>query len=748
MQKNAVTNNHQSLTNNNHQFSFSKIFFVYSSSMRLDKISMMILSVVTMISFSNAAYYQLLDEGAINYYGYFGASVAIFNQTAVVGAPGLNSSRGSVYIYHKNNTNHWKNTQILIPPDYDASSSTYFGRSVALNSDNQLIVGADLVDTNSGGAYIYDKIYESWTQTTTLIPTQRASGDRCGYAVAIHETHAMVGCIGDNESKNSSGAVYTFEKIHNQWIETGKLKASWITEDAYFGYSISIYNNTAVIGAVGYNPNGCLDIFLFCIGRYTGAAYVFNFENGIWTQTETLTASDSVSSDYFGVSVSIYQKHIVIGSYRANNHDGKVYIFTHDGSSWKETQILQPNNSLAYDYVSYQKYFGFSVSLHGNTLITSTEMGIRTLYYIFEYNGTDWSEQIRLQPIAGNSGSLRQDSCAIWKNTIILGIQSSTMDNKRGAGAAHIYERSYQNGKWIVTLTPTATPTLTPTMAPSYSPSNTPSYNPTMWPSISPSYTPSNAPTRLPTMNAKDIYNTYIKITYIISNLSNYHIDLLENNAVLMVLDIVGIIESNYFVDNEVEYKNFMIVVNQMNEMDLSNVNLRYNENVTLECTIFCIKQIGDILVIKSQNNAFQESVTMDLIKYFGINIIDASSLQFFVKDADKIYAVTETVETKDNNGYLVIALSVTIILIGSLISIYVKYSNSKETAMIDNSKWLSPFIYSLQVYDILSDVNLSYEIFTNPLAYPFNLIFLCGIASFIFTIIPYSTNIIYGIMI
>src|SRR5664280_2775200 len=56
---------------------------------------------------------------------------------------------------------------------------------------------------------------------------------------------------------------------------------------AYFGYSVSVSGNTAVIGAVGQNQ-----------GR--GAAYVYAQSGGAWSLQQGLLASDAAVGDQFG----------------------------------------------------------------------------------------------------------------------------------------------------------------------------------------------------------------------------------------------------------------------------------------------------------------------------------------------------------------------------------------------------------------------------------------------------------------
>ena len=73
-------------------------------------------------------------------------------------------------------------------------------------------------------------------------------------------------------------------------IEEFKLSASDAVANDWFGWSVSISGDYAVIGAYG-NDGGATD---------SGSAYVFERSGTTWTQQAKLTASDAVAFDNFG----------------------------------------------------------------------------------------------------------------------------------------------------------------------------------------------------------------------------------------------------------------------------------------------------------------------------------------------------------------------------------------------------------------------------------------------------------------
>ncbi len=68
-----------------------------------------------------------------------------------------------------------------------------------------------------------------------------------------------------------------------------RLRASDTFRDDMFGLSVSISGSEALVGAAqNYHSGSCL-----C----AGAAYVYRNNSGVWTEEQTLTASDANRND-------------------------------------------------------------------------------------------------------------------------------------------------------------------------------------------------------------------------------------------------------------------------------------------------------------------------------------------------------------------------------------------------------------------------------------------------------------------
>ena len=113
----------------------------------------------------------------------------------------------------------------------------------------------------------------TWAQQQKLVASDGAADDNFGASVSVSGDTAVIG----SERKNSNrGAAYVFVRSGGVWTQQQELTASDGAADDYFGGSVSLSGDTAVIGAVGKNSG-------------QGAAYMFVRSGGVWTQQQKLT---------------------------------------------------------------------------------------------------------------------------------------------------------------------------------------------------------------------------------------------------------------------------------------------------------------------------------------------------------------------------------------------------------------------------------------------------------------------------
>ncbi len=289
------------------------------------------------------------DDGTSN--SFLGVSTSISGSYALVGSPGKvvngSSNQGVAYIYFFDGTN-WSQQQMLTA--IDGVANDFFGSSVRINGD-YAIVGAygKTVNgkTNHGKAYIFFNNGSSWVQVGSgITASDGAADDLFGSSVGIDGNYAIVGANNKTVGSNwGQGKVYFFNNNSGNWVQVGTgLTAIDGTTGDYFGTSVSIHGNNAIIGSKKMiNGN-------FAQGK----AYIFKNTAGNWAQVGTgITSFDAHEYELFGNAVSIYGNYAILGAkhknFEANIRQGAAYIYFFNGTSWVFQQKLTANDGAAED---------------------------------------------------------------------------------------------------------------------------------------------------------------------------------------------------------------------------------------------------------------------------------------------------------------------------------------------------------------------------------------------------------------
>lgn len=279
----------------------------------------------------------LASDGGAN--DRFGESVNIDGNYAIVGAhaydgpnadgnSGEEGDMGAAYVYERDVNGNWTEKQILVPPN--PSNRNSFGYSVSI-SGTYAIIGGAYKNGYSGSAYIFEYNGTTWILKKEIVKITN-SNDWFGYSVSISGNYAIVGSYGDNSNR---GAAFIYERdVNGVWTEKHKLVSSDIGTGDLLGYSVAINNNYAIVGAIGDDD----------MNSGAGAVYLFKLgSDGNWSETKKLLATDGQSSDYLGYSVALDDNFIITGA-RENDTNGSksgaAYIFELGPSVSSEEQSL------------------------------------------------------------------------------------------------------------------------------------------------------------------------------------------------------------------------------------------------------------------------------------------------------------------------------------------------------------------------------------------------------------------------
>jgi hypothetical protein len=259
----------------------------------------------------------------------FGASVAIWGDTIVVGDPAQDDAcvanaaceSGAAYVFRRNEggADNWGLVDKLVASD--GAEGDEFGTAVALRGDT-IVVGSPFDDDacgsdpcSSGSAYVFERNLggaDGWGEVRKLIAADDAFNDALGTSVAIDGDVVAAGA--PNES-SAAGAVYLFGRNQGGADQWGQLvKVSVASPLGTLGQSVALDGDRLVAGAHSDDPA--------CPGAAEadcGAAYVFERNAGgagAWGEVEKLVAANPEPGDGFGFAVAVNGSNVLVGAFQ------------------------------------------------------------------------------------------------------------------------------------------------------------------------------------------------------------------------------------------------------------------------------------------------------------------------------------------------------------------------------------------------------------------------------------------------
>ena len=204
---------------------------------------------------------------------------------------------------------------------------------------------------------------------------------------------------------NRPGAAYIYDRDEggpDNWGEVAKLTDPTGNDDDYFGYTVSISNDTAVVGAHKDTSSA-------------GSAFVYDRDEGgpdNWGEVKKLTGATASSGDYFGYSVSISGDVVIVGVRNddgaTQQNSGSAQIFYRDqfgANQWGIVRVLRASDETAFDH------FGSSVCFSGNYVIVGAPDADESsasntgAAYLFEGSPPQFEQLDRAEEIrAGRTG--------------------------------------------------------------------------------------------------------------------------------------------------------------------------------------------------------------------------------------------------------------------------------------------------------------------------------------------------------
>jgi uncharacterized repeat protein (TIGR01451 family) len=321
----------------------------------------------------------------------------------------------------------------------DGAANDEFGLAVAIDGD-VAVVGARYATVEGklkqGAAYVFVRNGDLWPQQA-LLTTDGEAGDEFGSAVAIDGDTILVGASGVNARE---GAVYVFVRNGNLWPQQNpRLTSSNSSDREWFGTSVALAGNTAIIGA----SRGAVGT------PRPGVAYVFVYDGVAWTQEDRLTPGGGLAANRFGSAVAIDGDTVVVGAPLTRVGDtaaqGAAYIFVRSGATWFPQDPLIAADGVLSDT------FGIAVAVSGDTALIGAfgaDVGgkeDRGTAYVFVRDGVNdetWSQQARLIANGGAGEDFFGAAVALNGDRAIVGARKVNVAGKANQGAAYVFMRS------------------------------------------------------------------------------------------------------------------------------------------------------------------------------------------------------------------------------------------------------------------------------------------------------------------
>jgi hypothetical protein len=259
---------------------------------------------------------ELAPPGQASEIYYFGIAVALDEDTALIGARRYRAQAmtgeadcytGSAFVYIRDPAG-W-----LLQDELRAEDSTdcdHFGEKVAVEGDTA-VVGAPVyravaeVGAAAGAAYVFTRNGNEWTEQAKLEADERIVGAKFGSSVSVSGETIIVGAPLEEENENVQGSAYVFTGNSGAWNQQARLLDTDPAAGSFFGISVDLSGDIAVVGAPFGNP---------AQGSRSGAAYVFVRDGDQWTERAKLMDPERPAYDWYGWNVAVSGRSVLVGA--------------------------------------------------------------------------------------------------------------------------------------------------------------------------------------------------------------------------------------------------------------------------------------------------------------------------------------------------------------------------------------------------------------------------------------------------
>ncbi len=258
-----------------------------------------------------------------------------------------------------------------------------------------------------------------------------------------HSVHRALVALVFTSFASFPGAVHASDACSIVPVPPGTGVGAW----DLFGHAVAWTGDGIVVGAPYSNGPST--------GSWEGSAFVYRWQGGAWVETQQVGASNGSNADAFGWALAAAGDFLFVGApfsaVLGSWHNGTVYVFQEQGTSWVEVRRLSPTIVNA--------EFGYSVAADGRWLVVGAPgeraggfNGAGAAYVYERLPSGAWVRDQRLvapngaaDDHFGRSVSISGERIVVGAPTVDLDLGSSVAIN---VGAAYIFERSAQG--WVL----------------------------------------------------------------------------------------------------------------------------------------------------------------------------------------------------------------------------------------------------------------------------------------------------------
>ena len=362
----------------------------------------------------------------------------------------------------------WGDTLAVGAPQEDNAATGVHGPGGGNQGDNSA--------PDSGAVYVFRRAGAAWVQEAYIKASNAEAGDNFGNAVALWGdtlaiaadqedsgevgAHPGQGGAQDDDTADSSGAVYVFRRSGDTWAQEAYIKASNTGAGDDFGEALALGEDTLVVGAedessseVGvHGPGGGDQDDDTAIE--SGAVYVFRRADGAWAQEAYIKASNTGAGDKFGNRVALWSDTLVVSAPDESSSEvgvhgpgggdqdddtaiesGAVYVFRRADGAWAQEAYIKASNTGAGDGL------GHRIALWGDTLVASaisedsSETGVHGpgdgdqgddnasdsgAVYVFRRADGAWAQEAYIKASNAEQGDNFGAGVALWRDLLAV----------------------------------------------------------------------------------------------------------------------------------------------------------------------------------------------------------------------------------------------------------------------------------------------------------------------------------------